>query len=252
MSLIRTRPEEKGADIPLRIYSNPICPYAQRARLIAAFKGVKHEIINVHLKEKPQWYLDDINPYGLVPTIEHNGHLIRESLVTFEYIDEVFGDSHSWPTDPYKKAQAKLLLSDFGDRFTPNYYKYYRNAQDENTPKLLQKYFKSVEELIAQNGGPFIFGKNVSAIDLLIWPWFERLPALFTHAPELKTLYSVDSVPLLIKWDAAMRETDAVKSTITPAERMTAFLANALSNGGKHDYSLLNIDGLKIYTKETE
>ena len=49
-----------------------------------------------------------------------------------------------------------------------------------------------------------------------------------------------------------MRETDAVKSTITPAERMTAFLAHALSNGGKHDYSLLNVDGLKIYTKESE
>ena len=33
-----------------------------------------------------------------------------------EYIDEVFGDGHSWPTDPYKKAQAKLLLTDFGDK----------------------------------------------------------------------------------------------------------------------------------------
>ena len=72
------------------------------------------------------------------------------------------------------------------------------------------------------------------------------------HYVELKSLYSGDSVPLLSKWDAAMRETDAVKNTITPLEGLTAFGANVQSTGGKYDYSLLNIDGLKIYTKETE
>ena len=40
-------------------------------------------MIEIHLKKKPKWYLEDINPYGMVPTIEHDNHIIRESAVTF-------------------------------------------------------------------------------------------------------------------------------------------------------------------------
>ena len=52
-------------------------------RLIAAAKKVKTQEVNIHLKVKPDWYLEKINPEGKVPTIEHNGHLIRESLIAF-------------------------------------------------------------------------------------------------------------------------------------------------------------------------
>lgn len=87
------------------------------------------------LKEKPEWFLKEINPFGLVPVIEHNGHIIRESSISFgkynslsvcaeyidtvcytDYIDEVFGEHKLWPTDPYKKAQGKLILNDFGEK----------------------------------------------------------------------------------------------------------------------------------------
>jgi glutathione S-transferase len=177
--LATDRPPVKPADTPLRIYSNPVCPFAQRAILAAAYTGVKHEVVFVHLKDKPQWFVDEINPFGKTPVIEHDGHLIRESLVTFDYIDEVFGNSKLWPTDPYKKAQSKLILNDFGEIFMPNYYKYYFNQVDENTSQNILKYLKSVEEVIGQYGGPFIMGDTASAIDFLIWPWFERLPAVY-------------------------------------------------------------------------
>ena len=56
-------------------------------RLIAAAKNIRTEEINIHLKVKPEWYLAKINPYGQVPTIEHEGKLIRESAIAFgEYL----------------------------------------------------------------------------------------------------------------------------------------------------------------------
>ena len=55
----------------------------QRVRLILAAKGIANEEINIHLKLKPEWFLSKINPYGLVPVIEHDGHLIRESRIAF-------------------------------------------------------------------------------------------------------------------------------------------------------------------------
>ena len=55
----------------------------QRVRLIVAAKNIPAEEINVHLKVKPDWFVPKINPYGKVPVIEHEGKLIRESLIAF-------------------------------------------------------------------------------------------------------------------------------------------------------------------------
>lgn len=55
----------------------------QRVRLIVAAKKIPNEEINIHLKQKPEWFLSKINPFGLVPVIEHEGHLIRESAIAF-------------------------------------------------------------------------------------------------------------------------------------------------------------------------
>lgn len=55
----------------------------QRTRLVAYAKGVPFEEIYVHLKVKPEWFVEKINPYGKVPVIEHEGHIIRESLINF-------------------------------------------------------------------------------------------------------------------------------------------------------------------------
>lgn len=51
--------------------------------MIAAAKGIKTQEINIHLKVKPEWYVEKINPAGQVPTIEHEGKLIRESTIAF-------------------------------------------------------------------------------------------------------------------------------------------------------------------------
>ena len=55
----------------------------QRVRLIAAAKKIRTEEINIHLKVKPEWYLEKINAVGKVPVIEHEGRVIRESLIAF-------------------------------------------------------------------------------------------------------------------------------------------------------------------------
>ena len=60
-----------------------ILSLTQRTRLVAYAKGVSFEEINVHLKVKPDWFVEKINPLGKVPVIEHEGHIIRESLINF-------------------------------------------------------------------------------------------------------------------------------------------------------------------------
>ena len=51
--------------------------------MVAVHLNVPHEIVDIHLKRKPEWYIAKINPHGQVPVVQHNGHLIRESAIAF-------------------------------------------------------------------------------------------------------------------------------------------------------------------------
>jgi glutathione S-transferase len=48
-----------------------------------------------------------INPYGVVPTLVHDGQPILESSVINEYIDEVFDGARLVPRDPVKRATMR-------------------------------------------------------------------------------------------------------------------------------------------------
>lgn len=55
-------PRQEGL---LRLYSMQFCPYAHRARLVLKAKEVPHDIVNINLAEKPEWYLN-IHPEGTI------------------------------------------------------------------------------------------------------------------------------------------------------------------------------------------
>ena len=52
-------------------------------RLVVAHLDIPVEYIDIHLKDKPVWYIPKINPHGQVPVVEHEGKLIRESIIGF-------------------------------------------------------------------------------------------------------------------------------------------------------------------------
>lgn len=51
-----------------------LCPYAERARIILLAKKLRHEIVNIDLKRKPEWYLE-LNPQGKYRTVLSNLYL---------------------------------------------------------------------------------------------------------------------------------------------------------------------------------
>ena len=51
-----------------------------------------------------------LNPKAVVPTIIHEGNVIRESTLIMEYLDAVFLEPPLMPADPYLKFRARLFL----------------------------------------------------------------------------------------------------------------------------------------------
>ncbi|XP_043375293.1 glutathione S-transferase omega-1 isoform X1 [Dermochelys coriacea] len=181
----RARSLGKGSTAPgpvpeglIRVYSMRFCPFAERTRLVLKAKDIKHETINVNLKNKPDWLFEK-NPFGLVPILETSkGQLIYESLITCEYLDEAYPGKKLLPADPYERACQKMLLERFS-KLQPLAFKHLlavKNGEDSSALKveLIEK-LGEFEEILAGRKTVFCGGDSVSMIDYMIWPWFERL-----------------------------------------------------------------------------
>lgn len=77
---------------------------------IELYVSFSHEIININLKNKPDWFFEK-NPLGLVPVLEDSkGKVVYESVITCEYLDEAYPGKKLWPEDPYEKARQKMIF----------------------------------------------------------------------------------------------------------------------------------------------
>lgn len=209
----------------IRVYSMRFCPFAERTRLVLNAKGIRHEVININLKNKPEWFFEK-NPLGLVPVLENSqGQLIYESTITCEYLDEAYPGKKLLPDDPYEKARQKMIF-ELSSQIPTLLICFLRgqNKDDYSGQKeQLHKEFSKLEEVLTNKKTTFFGGKNISMVDYLIWPWFERLEAV-----ELTDC--VDHTPKLKLWMEAMRKDPTVSALITDAKTLRGFIDLYLQN----------------------
>ncbi|XP_018424569.1 PREDICTED: glutathione S-transferase omega-1-like [Nanorana parkeri] len=203
----------------IRLYSMRFCPFAQRARLVLVAKGIKHEVVNINLLDKPDWFFER-SPLGLVPSIDtSDGKIIYESLIVCEYLDEAFPGVKLIPSDPYAKAEQKMLLETFSPIIAIFYKIVFALKKKEDTTDLKSQFlekFTKLEEALVKKNTPYFGSKSVSFIDYMVWPWFERFSGF-----GLKDL--LDKTPNIKAWQDRMLQDPAVKATFTEPEALLEF-----------------------------
>ncbi|KFO32347.1 glutathione S-transferase omega-1 [Fukomys damarensis] len=196
------------------------CPFAQRTLLVLQAKGIRHEVVNINLKNKPEWFFKK-NPLGLVPVLENSqGQLICESVITCEYLDEAYPGKKLLPEDPYEKACQKMTLELFSkvSSLMGRLIMLQQSKGDSSGIKEeLQRELNKLEEVLTKKTTTFLGGSSVSMIDYLIWPWFERMEVLQFDEYMAQT-------PKLKLWMAAMREDPAVKALLLDGKNFKNFL----------------------------
>lgn len=210
-------PLKKGQ---IRLYSMRFCPFAQRARLVLAFKKVPYERVNITLKEKPEWFLEK-NPKGMVPVLEQDGRILYESLIVAEYLDAVYPKPRALlPSDPYRRARDAMLIDFYGNKFIPNYYKlvFSEGKETEAGPALVEV-FEQLEKELTERNSKFFGGEQLAFIDLMIWPWLERLSVLTQFNPKVE----LTSFPRLLRWSQAMLAEPVVQECLLPPEVHSKF-----------------------------
>jgi glutathione S-transferase len=144
------------------------CPYAARARIVLAEKGIEFEVVEIDLSDRPAW-LYEKNPAGRVPVLEEEGWLLPESVVIMEFLEERYPEPPLLPPDPADRAAVRLLI--FRDKdFTDPYYAFRRG--EEGARVELDAALGRFEALLAER--PYLGGMEYGLADIAFVPWLLR------------------------------------------------------------------------------
>jgi glutathione S-transferase len=209
----------------LHLISHHLCPYVQRAVIVAAEKGVAFERISIDLATKPDWFLQ-ISPTGKVPLLRVTDgagaeHVLFESAAICEYLDETNPPS-MLPADPLTRAKERAWM-EFASGTLADIAGYYAApdaASFDAKLAALRRRFTQVEAALA---GRWFAGTRFGLVDAAFGPVFRYLDAF-------EMLAGADLTPGLVKvanWRAALAERPSVASAVASdyAARLTTFLS---------------------------
>jgi maleylpyruvate isomerase len=84
-----------------------------RVRIALNLKGLDYEYDSVHLNrnggEQFSSAFRELNPFSLVPVLEHEGARLTQSLAIIEYLDEVYPEPPLLPRGPRERARVRAL-----------------------------------------------------------------------------------------------------------------------------------------------
>ncbi|HEX3538583.1 MAG TPA: maleylacetoacetate isomerase [Stellaceae bacterium] len=97
----------------MRLYGYSRSSAAFRVRIALNLKGLTYENAFIHLRrgDQRQPPFLGINPQGLVPALETDGHTLVQSLPIIEYLDETHPEPPFLPPDAAGKARVRALAA---------------------------------------------------------------------------------------------------------------------------------------------
>ena len=180
----------------ITLYDAPRCPYAARARITLAEKGVEVEVVEIDLDDRPDWFYEK-NAAGRVPVLEEDGWPLPESAVIMEFLEERYPEPPLLPPDPADRAFVRLLV--FRDNgFTDPYYAFRRG--DEGARETFDAALARLDAALRER--PFLGGAGYGLADIAYVPWLLRARDMLG--------VELDSFPALADWLSRLEERPAI------------------------------------------
>ena len=178
---------------------------AYRVRIALNIKGVDHEKRMVNLVESAQRgaAYREINPQGLVPTLEIDDQLLTQSLAIIVYLDQRFPDPPLMPRNSIDQAQVRAMaLSIACDIHPLNNLRVLKYLQDtlgasEDDKNEWYRHWVAegltgLEAMAAPRAGRFLFGDEVTLADICLVPQMYNARRFDVPLDEYPTLLRAD------------------------------------------------------------
>jgi maleylpyruvate isomerase len=183
-----------------------------RVRIALNLKGLGAEHLPHHLRKGEQRdpaYLE-INPQGLVPTLQDTGAVITQSLAIIEWLEETHPEPPLLPKDPLRRAHVRAFAMALAcDTHPVQNLKVLARLRQLGLPEekvtewaawANREGLSACEILIANESGPFCFGARPTMADLCLVPQL---------ANARRFGVDVSIFPRLLKAEAAARDNKA-------------------------------------------
>lgn len=112
------------------LYHIPVCPFCQRIEILLTLKGRREDfdfqVIDI-TRPRPDWLLAKTRGTTALPVLETaDGHVIKESLVIMQYVEDLYPEPPVARRDPWRHALEGMLVQMCGD-FTAQGYGWVMN-----------------------------------------------------------------------------------------------------------------------------
>ena len=201
------------------LYNAPQSTCSQRVRFVLNAKKLPFDEVKLNLLEGDQLKPDylELNPNGVVPTLDHDGAIVTDSTVITEYLDEVAPDVSFTPDTALGRARMRALMHfidempaaavrvpTFNLAFLPSFQKMSREdfiahaeskplrrefllsmgqtgfpqAEMDNALARLRRTYERMDREIEKSGGPWLLGKAITLADVAVMPALVRMSDL--------------------------------------------------------------------------
>jgi maleylacetoacetate isomerase len=169
----------------MKLYSFWRSSAAYRVRIVLNLKGLDYEIISKRLRQGEHRTSDylDMNPQGLVPSLDDGSVVLSQSLAIIEYLEERFPSPRLLPADPVSRAQVRSMAQNIACDIHPlnnlRVLNFLRDgmhldkaAVDKWYAHWIAEGFRGLEVLAARHtgDGKHCFGSEVTMADVYLVP----------------------------------------------------------------------------------
>ncbi|MHB1084845.1 MAG: glutathione S-transferase family protein [Thiobacillus sp.] len=167
------------------IYQIPVCPFCQRLEILLTLKDRRDEVdfrvIDI-TRPRPDWLLQKTRGTTALPILETtDGHIIKESLVILQYLEDIYPERPVAQRDPYRRAVENMLTRMDGEFFSQGYGWLMNQdpARREAMREGMLKQYAQLNDFLLEHApaGPFLF-EDFGWAETVFTPFFQRFEFL--------------------------------------------------------------------------
>ena len=143
----------------LRLHTRYQNSAGQRVRIVLNLKQVAYEYVAIPSLTSAGYL--KLNPQGLMPALEIDGHIVAQSMAIIELLEEIFPEPSVLPNDPILRAEARsfaqLIAADLHPINNNRIRRYLTNVLGAHEPQVRAWYhhwlgeaFSSLEAQLAR------------------------------------------------------------------------------------------------------